>query len=230
MLRSVVERCSVCVGRVPGVSSEVSSDVAGSGCVVPPSASAFAVSLGSACRMTTSSVAPLLSSSVRMVRRVISFLATIRPVTVTKRIGWLLKKKSFWPVHSQPSSARNESTRRVVKEQKPTLEAPWSVESMHIHGRHFHPGEVRWRCLEAERGIECWLHILVCCHRVIFIDVRSRQGEIVGDGGTCSEVDSRGRAGSRGDITRCLSRSLGVVLLNFAELFSLSCFIKSYIQ
>jgi hypothetical protein len=42
------------------------------------------------CRTAMSIVAPLLSSSVRIVRRVISVRATIRPTRLTKRIGWLL--------------------------------------------------------------------------------------------------------------------------------------------
>jgi hypothetical protein len=35
-------------------------------------------------------VAPLLSSSVKIVRLVISVRATITPTTLTKRIGWFL--------------------------------------------------------------------------------------------------------------------------------------------
>lgn len=41
-------------------------------------------------RTTTSTVAPELSSNVRMVRRGTSVLATIIPTTQTNRIGW------FW--------------------------------------------------------------------------------------------------------------------------------------
>ena len=41
-------------------------------------------------RTSTSTVAPVLSSSVRIVRRGTSVLATITPTTQTKRIGW------FW--------------------------------------------------------------------------------------------------------------------------------------
>lgn len=44
-------------------------------------------SLGSACRIITSSVAPLPSSIVRIVRRVISVLATITPTTLMNVIG-----------------------------------------------------------------------------------------------------------------------------------------------
>lgn len=47
-------------------------------------------SFGSACKITMSSVEPLLSSMVRIVRRVISFLATITPTTLMKVIGWFL--------------------------------------------------------------------------------------------------------------------------------------------
>lgn len=106
-------------------------------------------------------------------------------------------------------TGRNQKiTHRVTgKEQEPTLEAPWSVESMHIRGRHSHPGEVRWRRLEAERGIECWLHILVCCHRVIFIKdvlVKARLCEMDGPVRRWDREDARGhvvryRCASRGD-------------------------------
>lgn len=47
-------------------------------------------SLGSACKTITCSVASLPSSIVRIVRRVISVLATITPTTLMNVMGWFL--------------------------------------------------------------------------------------------------------------------------------------------
>lgn len=38
---------------------------------------------------------------------------------------------------------------------------------MDIGSRHLHPGEVCWRCLEAERGVEDRVRIVGCRHRFI---------------------------------------------------------------
>lgn len=98
IVRSVVETCSVCRtgGFVLEVCAEVSRDVGASGSgfemfeVWLSSISVFCLSFGSDCKTQTSTVAPLLSSSVKIVRLVISVRATITPTTLTKRIGWFL--------------------------------------------------------------------------------------------------------------------------------------------
>lgn len=98
IVRSVAEMCSVCRtdGFVLDVCVEVSRDVDASGSVFErvdvwmSSVCVMSLSLGSDCKTQTSIVAPLLSSSVRIVRLVISVRATMTPTTLTKRIGWFL--------------------------------------------------------------------------------------------------------------------------------------------
>jgi len=51
---------------------------------------------------------------------------------------------------------------------KPTSKALRSLQSMDIRGGHFHPGEVGWRRLEAERGVENGIRAIFCLHWIIF--------------------------------------------------------------
>lgn len=98
IVRSVAETCSVCSTGVFAldICSEVSRDVEASGSAFEifeiwmSSVCVFSLSLGSDCKTQTSIVAPLLSSSVMIVRLVISVRATMTPTTLTKRIGWFL--------------------------------------------------------------------------------------------------------------------------------------------
>lgn len=99
IVRSVAETCTVCMSGACDLLSvfcPASWDVGTSGSAFEMfeawevAGCVLSLSLGSDCRTQTSMLAPLPSSSVTMVRLVISVRATITPTTLTKRIGWFL--------------------------------------------------------------------------------------------------------------------------------------------